>query len=124
MTDDKLNIQEPDMLLSEQDEQMLEMFFSDQRTEIQDHGFSRRVMRQLPSRGNKLSRWWTVLCTIVGVAFFIFIRGWEQLANALTVAVRTVPAQDVFHLTPITILVAMFVLVFMALARQVETEIG
>ena len=112
-----------DELLSPQDEALLERFFSQQRAEIQDHGFSRRVMRQLPSRNNKLNRWWTVFCVTLGIVFFIAIRGWKVLADAITVAVRTVPAQDVFQLTPVTLAVALGALALMFVLHRVEIEV-
>ena len=112
-----------DELLSAQDEALLERFFSQQRAEIQDHGFSRRVMRQLPSRNNKLNRWWTVFCVTLGIVFFIAIRGWKVLADAITVAVRTVPAQDVFQLTPVTLAVALGALALMFVLHRVEIEV-
>ena len=106
-----------DELLSPQDEALLERFFSQQRVEIQDHGFSRRVMRQLPSRNNKLNR------IMLGIVFFIAIRGWKVLADAITVAVRTVPAQDVFQLTPVTLAVALGALALMFVLHRVEIEV-
>ena len=112
-----------DELLSPQDEALLERFFSEQRAEIQDHGFSRRVMRQLPSRNNKLNRWWTAFCIMLGIVFFIAIRGWKVLADAITVAVRTVPAQDVFQLTPVTLAVALGALALMFVLHRVEIEV-
>lgn len=112
-----------DELLSPQDEALLERFFSQQRAEIQDHGFSRRVMRQLPSRNNKLNRWWTAFCIMLGIVFFIAIRGWKVLADAITVAVRTVPAQDVFQLTPVTLAVALGALALMFVLHRVEIEV-
>lgn len=112
-----------DELLSPQDEALLERFFSQQRAEIQDHGFSRRVMRQLPSRNNKLNRWWTAFCIMLGIVFFIAIRGWKVLADAITVAVRTVPAQDVFQLTPVTLAVALGALALMFVLHKVEIEV-
>ena len=112
-----------DELLSPQDEALLERFFSEQRAEIQDHGFSRRVMRQLPSRNNKLNSWWTVFCVTLGIVFFIAIRGWKVLAEAITVAVRTVPAQDVFQLTPVTLAVALGALALMFVLHRGEIEV-
>lgn len=112
-----------DELLSPQDEALLERFFSQQRAEIQDHGFSHRVMRQLPSRNNKLNRWWTAFCIMLGIVFFIAIRGWKVLADAITVAVRTVPAQDVFQLTPVTLAVALGALALMFVLHRVEIEV-
>lgn len=123
MTDEKTNIQEQDLQLSEQDEKMLEMFFSQQRDEIQDHGFTRRVMRQLPARTNRLNLLWTFFCVAAGIIFFVAINGWQVLSNALTVSVRTVPAQDIFQLTPLTIFIGLTVLSIAMLWSRVETEL-
>ena len=61
------------------DEELLAMFFAENRQEVEDNGFSRRVMKQLPDRTIRLGRIWMVFCTIVGIAFFFLADGLGQL---------------------------------------------
>ena len=41
------------------DDKLLQQFFSDNRKEIEDNGFSRRVMHHLPDRYYRISQLWT-----------------------------------------------------------------
>lgn len=50
-----------------QDEKLVERFLMQGRIDVPDRGFSRRVMRRLPDRTARLTRWWTALCAVVGV---------------------------------------------------------
>ena len=61
------------------DEELVAMFFAENRQEVEDNGFSRRVMKQLPNKSIRLGRIWMVFCTIVGIAFFFLADGLGQL---------------------------------------------
>ena len=109
--------------IGEQDEALLEQFFAAQRIEIEDNGFSQRVMRRLPSRTSRLNRLWTLLCVVLGLVFFFVVRGWQALADAVTIVLRTLPAQDVFQLTPLTIVISLVLLAYMVVFHQIEAEV-
>ena len=65
------------------DDELVAMFFEENRQELADDGFSQRVMRQLPSRSLRLSRIWTALCLLAGIGFFVWIDGLSQLRRVL-----------------------------------------
>ena len=44
------------------DDKLLQQFFSDNRKEIEDNGFSRRVMHHLPNRYYRISQLWSLFC--------------------------------------------------------------
>ncbi len=73
-----------------EDDKLIAQFFSENPIEIEDNGFTERVMQNLPvletkpSRALRLSRIWTAFCVVVAVAFFIAIKGWNVLATAFT----------------------------------------
>ena len=48
------------------DELLVRKFFEENKIEIPDAGFSRRVMRRLPDRTRRLNRNWTAICVAVG----------------------------------------------------------
>ncbi|HEY9551261.1 MAG TPA: DUF5056 domain-containing protein [Prevotella sp.] len=58
--------------MMENEDKWLQQFFDDNRLEIADEGFSRRVMQALPDRVNHAGRIWTVLCLAACVAFVLF----------------------------------------------------
>ncbi|MBR7043378.1 MAG: DUF5056 domain-containing protein [Prevotella sp.] len=67
------------------DEELVAMFFDENRQELADEGFSHQVMHRLPTRSVRLNRIWTALCSVVGIVFFILFDGFGQLKHlALT----------------------------------------
>lgn len=98
--------------MTESDEQMLVRFFEENRQEIADNGFTERVAKQLPSRNVKLNRIWTVICWIVGIAFFYFMDGWGQLRNVGILLLNDVLGMfNSVHL-PMYSIIAILVLIF------------
>ena len=78
--------------LDPQDEELLQMFFSDcQMSEIPDDGFSDRVMQALPdlekekalAKRRRLEHLWTAACVAVGVIAAVVCQGWEQIQGWL-----------------------------------------
>jgi len=60
-------------------DKLLKDFFAENKREIADNGFSRRVMHHLPDRSNRLARLWTVFVMTVGATLFVTLGG---LGNA------------------------------------------
>ena len=81
--------------LNPQDEELLQMFFSDcQMSEIPDDGFSDRVMQALPAlpetdtamslvKRQRLEHLWTAVCVAAGIIIAVVCQGWEQLQGWL-----------------------------------------
>lgn len=49
------------------DELIVRKFFEENKVDIPDDGFSRRVMRRLPDRARRLNRIWTAVCVLSGL---------------------------------------------------------
>lgn len=70
--------------LEQQDEMLLEAFFAENQMEIEDHGFSEKVMRQLPdSKVLLLQRLWLLICVMIGVALLVVSQAWASLQDCL-----------------------------------------
>ena len=64
--------------------QILEDFFKQAaQQQIEDNGFTERVMQQLPDARTdnvrRLSRLWSLFCILVGVGLFFAFGGWQVL---------------------------------------------
>ena len=57
------------------DDKLLQQFFSDNRKEIEDNGFSRRVMHHLPDRYYRISQLWSLFCFTLAVVLFFVLDG-------------------------------------------------
>jgi hypothetical protein len=108
---------------------MLKQLFSEAaQQQIEDNGFTERVMANLPERSGysvrTLSRLWTLFCLIIGVLIFWLASGYSLLEGMLTGAKQMVMTTiEVFLLTAPTteiqvnpwvlVLIAGFVLIFL-----------
>ena len=61
-------------ILLPEEEQLIGRFFAENTVELQDRGFTNRVMRRLPDRSVCLNRIWTAICMVAAVAVFILTR--------------------------------------------------
>lgn len=68
--------------MTETDDKLLKQFFNEQKHEIPDDGFSKRVMRNLP-RDKKVSGIWISLCGIAAVILFFAMNGLVTLGNII-----------------------------------------
>jgi hypothetical protein len=73
--------------MTDKDNKMIEAFFKQAaQQQIEDNGFTERVMRNLPDRKmevvRKLSQLWTLFCMAVAGVLFFVLGGW-QVVTAL-----------------------------------------
>ena len=103
--------------MTEIDDKMLEAFFRETReTQIEDDGFTTRVLRQLPDRTLQLSRLWTLFCVAVGAVLFVWVGGWETLVTSFKVLVCT----SVVDCHPLSLLLSVCVLSALAIYETVR----
>ena len=88
------------------DDKLLQQFFSDNRKEIEDNGFSRRVMHHLPNRYYRISQLWSLFCFTLAVVLF-FVLG--ALRETFTSAIQSGAAE----LDPKSLIIVAVVLVYL-----------
>jgi len=118
--------------MTDKDNIMIEDFFKQAaQQQIEDNGFTERVMAQIAEREKQpsavirhLSLLWTWFCVAVGLALFFIFGGWESLKASIMVLISTVltslevlittaPTADL-HLNPVVVLLAAaFVLIYL-----------
>ncbi len=108
---------------------LIESFFKEAaQQQIEDNGFTERVMANLPAGEanmvHRLSRLWTWFCIVMGGVLFFLLNGWDSLKTSfnmllstvltgMEVFVTTAPTTDL-RLNPWLVLLAVaFVLVFL-----------
>ena len=85
--------------------QLLEDFFKQAaQQQIEDNGFTERVMQQLPDARTdnvrRLSRLWSLFCILVGVGLFFAFGGWQVLQGLFIGGLRMLLGWlEVFALT-------------------------
>ena len=96
------------MDMIEDNDSLLQQFFSEAASQqIEDNGFTERVMQHLPSRMNWFVRIWNTVCIVLFAVLFVVFRGWDLLAVQLEVMLRTMST----HSFSINLLM-MFTIVF------------
>ena len=79
--------------MTDKENRMIEDFFKQAaRQQIEDNGFTERVMKNLPDRkldvARRLSQLWTLFCLVVaGVLFFVF-GGWQVVTGLFYASIR------------------------------------
>lgn len=116
--------------MTDNDNILIEQLFSEARkTKIADDGFSRRVMRSLPSADGcrmtshtrMLSRLWTAFCVALGIALSFVCHLWELTATYLEVFVRTLPTHETPSIAYAPLTVATVVASAIGIYRWMDT---
>ena len=81
--------------MADKDNLLIEEFFKQAaQQQIEDNGFSKRVMESLPvsqqEKAHRLSMLWTVFCVVSSVILFFVCGGWETLKASIIMVLQTV----------------------------------
>ena len=81
--------------MTDKDNLLIEEFFKQAaQQQIEDNGFSKRVMDSLPvsqqEKAHRLSMLWTVFCVVLSVVLFFIFGGWETLKASIIMVLQTV----------------------------------
>ena len=100
-------------VMTETDDKLLKQFFGEQKQEIEDNGFSRRVMRNLPGRNHRLVQAWGAACAVVCVILFFTLGGLQATISTLReVFVSMVQQSATTGFDPKSLYIAALVLAF------------
>lgn len=79
--------------MTDKDNLLLEDFFKQAaQQQIEDNGFTKRVMENLPvsqqEKAHRMSLLWTAFCVVLGVVLFFLAGGWQMLVGAVAQVLR------------------------------------
>jgi hypothetical protein len=96
------------------DDKLLLQFFAENRHEIEDNGFSHRVMRHLPRHCYKcIAQLWSLLSFVLAIVLFIALDGWELILHTLRETFNNVLLQSsTANLDPKSLLLVVVVLLY------------
>ena len=104
---------------------LAEIFKQAAQQQIEDDGFTERVMQNLPEKAvsvRRLSRLWSLFCILVGIGLFFAFGGWQVLQGLfygglrmllgwLEVFAMTAPTNEININLWVVLLLAAFVLI-------------
>lgn len=93
------------------DDILVRRFFDENRVEVSDNGFSRRVMRRLPDRAVRIDRIWTAICVVAGILLFVRNKGLTVLSECFKDALGSVISQDSLLQNPLLLVFSLIVVV-------------
>lgn len=108
--------------MKEIDDKTISQFFQAEKKEVKDNGFSRRVMRNLPDRGEKLSKMWAAFCMITGIVLFFLFDGLDAILNILREAFNGAMQSGITHLDTKSLLIAAIVLIGLGVKKVCQIE--
>ena len=114
------------MDMTDNDKFLADLFKQAAQQQIEDNGFTERVMQNLPDTNTvnirRLSRLWSLFCILVGLGLFFAFGGWQVLQGLffgglrmllgwLEVFAMTAPTNEININLWVVLLLAAFVLV-------------
>jgi hypothetical protein len=83
------------MAMTDKDNMMIEAFFKQAaQQQIEDNGFTERVMHNLPDRKaqvvRRLSQLWTLFCIAVGGVLFFMFGGWQVVTGLFFTSLQVI----------------------------------
>lgn len=105
-------------MMESNEDKLLREFFAKEKKEIADNGFSRRVMRSLPNRVNRLMQVWAVFVSLVALMLFFAFDGLQAVVSTLRDVFVSMVQSSATNFDPKSLVIAAVVLAFLG-ARKV-----
>lgn len=100
--------------MNNNDDILLKKFFDENKHEIEDFGFSRRVMHHLPGIEQRIAKWWNYGMTMLTLLIFTLLDGWQLLWDMLIATLKVVIANGMASdINPLSFIVVAGVLLFL-----------
>lgn len=71
------------MVMTKTDDILLKDFFNENKQDIADGGFTRRVMHNLPDSGNRITRILTLICLVISTVLFVIYDGFHAIIGIM-----------------------------------------
>jgi len=101
-------------MMENDNDKLLTSFFAEHRKEIADNGFSRRVLRHLPNRSQRLSQVWSIFCFTLAFVLLITLDGLQTILTTLRETFQTVVQCGAAEVDPKSLTIAGIVLLYWA----------
>ena len=97
--------------MMEDNDKLLRDFFSANKQEVADNGFSSKVMNSLPQRVNPFTKMWGAFVLLAGIILFFIFDGWLAVIESLRDLFVTIAHKQDLLADPASYLIAFIVLI-------------
>lgn len=101
-------------------DKFLRDFFTENKQEVADNGFSRRVMHHLPNQSNRLAHIWTAFVMALGIVLFVWLGGLQAIWGTLREVFFSMLQYQETNLDPKSLIIATVVLLFLGMRKAVS----
>jgi len=108
--------------MTEIDDKLLKEFFSDNKQEIADNGFTRRVMHKLPDRNARFANIITTLCIAIALIMFFVLDGLQALVGVFREVFISIVQNGAVNFDLRTLIVVGGVLLFFGIRKIYTME--
>lgn len=108
--------------MMENDDKLIEQFLAKNKFELEDNGFSKRVMQQLPYRQNHLSKVLNIITIIAILLLFTLANGWQILWGNLQGFIIAALKTGAIEIEPTTLIATGVILLFVFYHKVLSIE--
>ena len=108
--------------MTEMNDELLKQFFSEHKQDIADNGFSRRVIKSLPGRENKLSKILVTCCGAIALILFFALDGLQAIGSVLRETFVSMIEYGAANIDLRSLLIAGTVLLFLGVRRIIAAD--
>ena len=99
------------IMVTEEDETLVNSFFSNLHVEDEDNGITHSVMRNLPQSAWQKNRIWTILCSVLGVLLLYYTKGLRTLFGTFFGLLADATTNMVYQQNPLIVYLTILALV-------------
>lgn len=108
--------------MTENNDMHINRFLHERKRELEDNGFSRRVMKKLPNREKKISNLWTLCCSILTFMLFFLLGGANLLLEMFRQILLSGSVTYLENTDPIPLITAAVILISLGVKRICSME--
>ena len=105
------------MVMMETDDKLIRSFFEDNKKEIEDNGFSHKVMRKLPQRRSLILKVCGIIITFIAFALFIAYGGLLCIVYLFRDMFVSIAQNSNLYTDPTSMIIAVVVLIILGFRK-------
>lgn len=110
------------MTKTDPDDILLRQFLKENKKEIEDFGFSRKVIHRLPYKEKTLLRWWTAVCAALCTGLFFTFGGLNYLIQLIYEVFIVSFGRELTEMNPLHLILAFLVIAGIEIQRICTIE--